>query len=339
MQKFGGMQTRIYNYLKKLEEYGCNVYFLTDTNQNAHLQSLSNFTLNYRASNFSECLLELAEQFQITHIEFNIKNNRLVENINFDALEKYKTGLVIHSIVDCSFMPLQRFNYKIVTTGGIRRKNFPYLDDAQVIYNALPKQENIFKYTHQRTALLVTRIDKEKQPTIEAFIEFCQNANINFEIAGSEAKRRGRVIAALKAKYHLEESIFIGDIETIDFLKEYVEKYIFIAGVGQVVIEAGALGYPVFVASHFGLAKSFFLTPEKASLLRRYNFTIQKSFLDCHPYYEDDAQKEVDLNRILLGDVAPFCVHAYMESHCEFESAFEQYVSLLSIERSPDVVH
>lgn len=92
-----------------------------------------------------------------------------------------------------------------------------------------------------------------------AAIEFCATRNIPFEIAGMP--ENSSTTKRLKRRYTLRPDVFApGAINTREFLKKNADRYLFVAGVGQVLLEAGAAGFPCLLASDKGAEYSTFLT-------------------------------------------------------------------------------
>ena len=168
---------------------------------------------------------------------------------------------------------------------------------------------------NQNRAILISRIDKEKLPTIEAFITYCQNINIDFDIAGKD--ETGNIITELLIKkYNIPFEKFIGNVNTIDFLIRNKDKYLFVGGVGQVAIEAGILGFPVLCLAHLGVEYSTFITKTNFSDFQ--NFTIRNRF---------NYKQILNLD---LNDIEKYSINALICKNLDIEKFFKKYYELLN---------
>ena len=60
----------------------------------------------------------------------------------------------------------------------------------------------------------------------------------------------------------------------MEYLSAHAGEYLFVAGVGQVILEAGSLGYPCYLTSDLGVANSTFLTQDNIHGNFGNNFTL-----------------------------------------------------------------
>jgi hypothetical protein len=175
---------------------------------------------------------------------------------------------------------------------------------------------------------MVSRIDSYTMPTIEAFIELCDKNKIEFHIAGNEFLSE-KYTAELKNR--LKDEVLIGNVDGINFLRQNVDKYLFVAGAGQVVLEAGILGYPVFLTSHFGFENSSFLTEENIRLFNGSNFTIRKNFLKNNKNMP--IIQELDTNNL-----EKYNIHDYLSETRDIKRLFDLYHDFLAKEERVEVV-
>ena len=108
------------------------------------------------------------------------------------------------------------------------------------------------------------------------FIGYCQQQNIEFEIAGDE-QAGSNLKKILRKKYNLSESHFIGRVNTLEYLSQHIDDVLFVGGVGLVILEAAYLNYPCLCCSDWKGANYSFITLSNIDLFD--NFTIRKQSL------------------------------------------------------------
>ena len=178
-----------------------------------------------------------------------------------------RIGVTIHNYLNLPLEKFSHFDYKITS----------YDTNLKFIPNGVFTQKRQWKYLSQKEALLISRFSKEKLPTIESFVDFCAENKINPYLAGPLSDSESRIIKEnLVLKYNLNKSHFLGNINTIPFLRGNLHKYLFVGGVGQVVIEALSMGIPALVCSHAGVHYSSFVNKNNFDKLHKNNFVINR---------------------------------------------------------------
>lgn len=273
----GGIETRLQQYVEKLQQAGWNCGILCEHNDHTFLRSLPNFTLNFDGSNFDQCLHELIDHFGFKVMEFQFKNPKILKNLDLEKLKsKVRLGCVIHNagITNCAI--LNRFDYKIMVSNFLYQRHYQAVKDAVVIQNCIDskKYENlpVWNFDRQKKAVLITRIAKDKADSIECFIEYCRKRKIDFVIAGEEMTGKPLKYRFIK-KYGLDEAVFIGKVDTMEYLSKNREEILFAAGLGLVILEAGFLNFPCFCCSESDGGYYSFITKENIRLFD--NFTIK----------------------------------------------------------------
>lgn len=295
--KAGGIETRLLQYISQIIPFGWNCYILSENNDNIALNNITNFKLNFDATNFDECLNEIIAKYNINVIEFQFKNPKILKNLNLDMLkDKVRLGCVIHNLGITDFNLINKFNYKIMVSKFMYENHYSHIKNAEVIQNCIDtyahKNKNSWTYKGQNKAILITRIATDKLKSIECFIKYCKENNIDFLIAGEENTSK-LLKEKLIIKYKLQESVFIGQVNTIEYLNEHMDNILFVAGVGMVILEALYLNYPCFCCSDSKWKNYSFITDENISLFD--NFTIRKESI-----ISQKKQKEffIDTNNI-----------------------------------------
>jgi len=273
----GGIETRLLQYIKELEKFGWNVYLLSENNSNKKLKEYINFYLNFDSSNVQECLEKIIEKYNISCVEFQFKSSKILKNFDIKSLKrKTKLGCCLHNIGVKRIDKINKFDYKILVSGQMYQHHYKNILNPVIIKNSVNVSDfNNFpqwKYIGQKKAILISRIGMEKIESIECFIKYCIKNSIPFEIAGGE-QYKNTLKDKLVKKFNLKRNVFIGQINTLEYLKENLDKYLFIAGVGQVILEGGIMGCPVFISSSYNKENYSFLTKENFDLFD--NFTIK----------------------------------------------------------------
>lgn len=312
----GGIETRLKQYLSLLKSQNYEIFILCEQNQNSDLLVYNNFCLKFEASNIENCILELIKKYNIKIAEFNFGASKYLKYLNINNLKKYvRTGCIIHNKGLKQLKLISNFDYRIIISSRMLKiKSYKKLKNMTVIANAINYIEPVWKFQNQNKALIISRIEKDKLRTICSAIEYCKKNNIDFDIAGN---KEISYINKLKRKYNISDNVFIGKIDTIEFLKENWEKYLFIGGVGQVIIEAGILGYPCFCSSSINYKESSFITSDNI-ISESWNFTIsRRNFIKKIPYLD-------------LNNIEKYNLNSYLKEHRNLDKMFEKYTELIS---------
>ena len=272
----GGMESRILKYAEHLRKNGIEPYFLsTYNNSNPILKNFTCFFLRFYDANFQECLFKLLQHKHFNCVEFHLfGNSPYFEKIDMQTLKaSCRAGATLHGSFRFPKEQLSKLDYCCLVT--------KFLDYDKPNRTVQPNGVNIqppcWTYSGQRKALFVSRLDKEKLPTLRAFLDFCKKKHISPEVAGPLSQKPAAAIRTLIEQDYKKSVTFIGEIDTLSFLKDHPQDYLFVGGVGQVPLEALSLGYPAFVCSHFGMEYSSFVTEDNFESLRLYNFVIRNN--------------------------------------------------------------
>lgn len=321
----GGIETRLLQYINQLQNNGWNVYLLSENNLNKNLQAFNNFYLNFDAKNVQECLEEIIDKYNIQCVEFQFKPSRVLKNFDIKRLkQKVRLGCCIHNIGVKDADKINQFDYSIMVSGQMYEHHYKNIKNPVIIKNGIDVSEfqNISKwqYNNQKTAILVSRIGVDKLESIECFIKYCKKNNISFVIAGEE-QYKNILKSKLIKKYKLNENIFIGQINTVEFLKQNMDKYLFVSGVGQVILEAGMLGYPVFVSSSYKNNCYSFVTDDNFELFD--NFTIKD--------YSPVNKKKKKVSKLNLNKIKSYNIVEKLTNERNIESCVRQYINTIEV--------
>lgn len=321
--KQGGIETRLKQYIEKLTENNFNVFVLSEDNRNEFLSKQTNFYLSFDAPNFNNCLIEIIKKFNINYIEFQFKNSKILKKLNLDEIKKYSVvGCTLHNTGIKNIKLINKLDYAIIVSNYLYQNHYKRIKNPEIIQNAIDVSSlpNIsWKYKNQNTALLISRVAQDKLNSIECFINYCKKHNIKFKIAGEENSDR-KVKDKLKVKYGLTDDIFIGKIDTIPFLSAHMDDFLFVAGVGLVILEAGALNYPVFVCSDTKGECYSFVTKENVELFDNFTINARSLVAKCQ-------KKEFELDK---NNLEKYKLKNYFVQKRDLENNFKRYQNLLT---------
>ncbi|EHN5171308.1 hypothetical protein KI912_001078 [Salmonella enterica] len=316
----GGVETRLERQFKYLRKNGWFPVILSMRNDFEKLQVYPNFHLNFKAYNASELFLNLIDELKPDAIEFQFKPTNFFYDIDLNALmKKCNVGCCIHEEIKIEQPLLDKLDYRIASAYRKSVTNVTY------VLNWTELTQFSWTYKNQRKAILVSRLSHDKLPGILNFIKICNQYNIDFHIAGS-FDDNNEIVAQL-VKSCINKNAFIGYIDTIPFLKEHADEYLFVAGVGQAIMEGASLGYPALVTSltndyHY----SSFITPDNIVCLRDTNFVIRNT---------NDSPPSGNLNvffKNAYNGVIPqqFNVSQNLYELCDINTILSEYLAILN---------
>lgn len=278
LELVGGVETRLVSQFKYLSEQGVTPMLLTEKNDFFDALEYVNFHLDFSAPNAEELLLKLINLSKAEVVEFQMKATKFFDNVCLDRIKTLaRVGVCIHNRIKTDHKKLRELDYLLTSTHRLS-KNFP---GATCVPNWIKPQSCFVKPNPvSNKALIISRLDAEKFPTIKNFVELCRKNNLHFYIAGT-ANSPDPKLSDLFNSLNLPEDALIGPIRTLDYLKEHGSDYLFVAGVGQVPLEASVLGLPAMVVTHKNTPTlSTVLNKENFSFLRQQNMTIKESCPD-----------------------------------------------------------
>lgn len=323
--KAGGIETRMLQYISKLTEAGWNVYLLSENNSNKSLLKLTNFYLNFDAPNFNNCLNEIIDKYNINIIEFQFKNPKILKNIDlFQLKSKIKTGCVVHNLGIKDTKIINKFDYKIIVSKYMYENFYKKtIKDVDIIQNSMDTSIKndlpIWEYKNQKNALLVSRIASDKMKSIECFIRYCKKNNINFKIAGEE-QYSGLLKNKIIKKFNLPQETFIGEIDTMTYLSSHCNDFLFVGGVGLVILESLYLGYPAFCCSDYKNGNYSFITKTNMKLFD--NFTIRNQSI------VSKLHKKAHL--LDIRKISDYYLRDYIIQHRDLNNNFKVYLDIIT---------
>lgn len=275
IESCGGVETRLLQYADMLTRHGFSVAFVTERNRYAPLSKFPCYHLNFHARNFEKSLIELIVKTGADVVELQVKKAKCLKIIQPGNVRRYcRLGCCVHgSIEGIDMEVLNSMDYRVLISGTLFHVDYKGLAHHKVLPIAIGSNVSGWRYEGQRTALCVCRISRDKYRQITTFVDYCRMRDIPFRIAGPKVS--ASTVGRLKKDYGLDSTHFIGRLDnTVEYLLAHAGEYLFVAGVGQVILEAGSLGYPCYLTSDLGVANSTFLTQDNIHGNFGNNFTL-----------------------------------------------------------------
>ncbi len=275
----GGAETRIVRTAELLEDLKFIPVILSQHNNHPPSQKFFNLTLDYRDPNLSSIISSWIERGLIHGIEFHIKNPRVLYDLPlFDWKNKIVLGVQIHNV----FSLTDRLQQQLDHCRYIVSSQSDFVPKSSIVRNWIeylpPPIEPLWQFKQQKQALFISRLSKDKATHFLNFVSFCRKQGLDFHIASDWPERswQHHFIESLA----LESHQFIGPISTAHHLRRFMHKYLFIAGVGQIPLEAASLGFPAAVVSSKRSSDFaeplIFLDLSNVEFLHQWNFVINQ---------------------------------------------------------------
>jgi len=246
--------------------------------------------------------------------------------LTFKKLQKQniKFGVIVHaSNNQWHFDYLQQANY-VFCSHFAHGERVRSLRKYPVLPNAVLPQKPCWKFFHQHKAIIISRLAEDKRPSLEGFISLCTHWKIPFYIAGDFSDKEGSAIKrSLQKTLLLNESVFLGKVDTVPFLYARWKDFLFVGGVGQVILEAGQLDYPCLLCSLLGAQESFFVCKSNLSQVLNYN---------CSPHtpaenklLKQNQNIEKCIKQICMGETTPYQLGNKINTTCNLDNNLRQY--------------
>lgn len=321
----GGVENRVQQYCRLWQKHGWQTY-IAPTMPSAKLPFLEKSSSRHGCINtLLLCWWRLTRNVRV--VEWQSGSDGKVR-FSPKVLKAFgiKTGIVFHGRVG---QTVQRrawqTDYQLCVSPA-QQKRCPALKACPYVNNALELDLSTWSFENQKKALLVSRLDRDKIPSVRAFVRFCIAQKMVFDVAGS-----GNAAVFLKqwatkqcALAKLPAPLFRGSINTLAFLKEHKEEYLFIGGVGQVVLEALSLGYPALLASLTGQRDCFFIKPHNIKEAAFYNFSLHDP-QESRLFAKEQARAKEDLAALRCGEAGPFKMAQADLERFDLKHAFKKY--------------
>ena len=320
LEATGGVETRLLSFFESLSEQGYQPILLSESCAYTPILKFPHLTLDFQAPHFAEKLSSIVIRHNIKLVEFQFKGFRFAFDVDVEALKQYaRVGCCVHGRVG------DTPEFRALLT------SFDYRTSSQISMDGLlPRipnyrdfQENIWRFSNQKKALLISRTSKDKLPLIERFVETCRKYRIDFEIA--TPLPLGRHALRLADKLFIPQQAWIGKIDTVNYLRNKANEYLFVAGNGQVPLEAALLGIPTMVLPT-GKNQSFttMLSKDSVVFLDRWNFVIN----ECP---NDSCLGNVDefFSSVQSSNLDDFCVSQELGKLRNRETIMNEYFDIV----------
>lgn len=324
---WGGVEKRVRQYAGAWRNQGYKVYISA-----FYCPGTSNEVSFYLTGNAAKnnCLLKWAiKRKNIKVVEWQAGGS---EPPRFDlSLLKQagvRIGVMVHAACkEWNFNYLKQADY-VACSSSIQVQRAPALKDICVLPNAIENRFPVWRYAKQKKAVIISRISEDKIPSLASFIRLCQAWGLAYDIAGPlDTLPAQKVKNILQTKFDVQDSQFLGAVPTEDFLAAHAAEYLFVGGLGQVILEAGQLGYPCLVASLAGEAGNCFVTRDNFSLLYDCNFSPRLG--EAAVVYPFCQSLQADFADILAGKTLRFDVAFLVNQHAGLKHILEAYNKLV----------
>jgi len=244
---------------------GWGVTFVIDRNRNEEIRKFDAIEMDLHSEGSEQAFYALMHKLVPSCVEFQCCRPDFFNRIDLEKLHGITVGVCLHDQADIRRERIESLDYSYKTANS--KTQFTYV---RTIRNWIDRQERCWRHAGQKKAVLISRIHADKLPTIINFARVCDAFGIGYEIFGNATASAAEALlehGISRAKIH-------PPVETIAFLKEHWEEYLFVGGVGQVIMEAASLGYPVMVSPHTDFKKATFVTQSNIDFLAFWNFVI-----------------------------------------------------------------
>ncbi|XWO13349.1 Glycosyltransferase [Candidatus Hepatincola sp. Pdp] len=339
----GGVETRLFNLLNKLTEFNV-IIAVVGNNKNCFQPIIKNknFTLKYfdDVHQLNESLENIITSFNINLVECQLVGFLSYKELNYNLLKLL--GIKIVSTIHFNVKKAANRNiinkFRFYKFKIMLKKYFDLIIVIRPLTNTYLKHHHckfipntacinynpVYKKNDNPHSIIISRIGRDNIFHIEKYIKFLQKNNFSFSIAGNISNYKElRIKNNLITKYNLTEEQFIGKIDTLSYLKNNNSSYMFICGIGTVVLEAITLGYPVLLASILKNSSNLtFLNHSNYSKIKDNNFTL------CEDYKFNNANE--DLQKLYQGKLKDFLLGEQLQKdQLEPDKIGKEYQSVL----------
>lgn len=244
LAQVGGAETRICKTAGLLEQLNLVPIILAQHNSFAQSHKYTSLTLDLRDPHLPSILSRWIEKGKIHGIEIHVKNPRVIYDLPLFAWSKKITiGAVFHNV----FPITDRLRQQLTHCHYLLSSQIKIVPNVVVVRNWTDNFPIVWKYRQQKTALLISRLSKDKSLHFSRFVDFCRTNNFKIRIASEHPEKPWQT--GFIRSLNLSPEEFIGPISTLSYLENHSDEFLFVAGVGQIPLEASSLGFPVAVMS------------------------------------------------------------------------------------------
>lgn len=320
----GGVETRLLEYARELRKRNILPVFVARNFKNEAYRGEICIRARYEAANYSECLMAIARYFRAQIIEFQITWEGSLKRFNIEPLiGRIRTGAVIHvNIPQLDYATLNRLDYRILVSTAMTHVDYDAFKDYTIVANAITIPSGpIWEYKGQQKALVFSRISMDKIATLVNVVRFLQSKFIPFDIVGL-VQDPNALTLLLEETGVSADKIKEMNVGGMEYMSEHLDDYLFVAGVGIVLLEAASLGYPCLIASELSPRQCTFLSKESMAAGIYSNLTYKRQT----PEGEANIVSDIDpceIDNLLLRDV--------IASHYSMTRRIEEYLELVDI--------
>lgn len=317
----GGVASRTLTYANGLMANGILPVFVTRSMNNPQLAQFPFIKLRFQASNFTNCVLAVANYFRAQTVEVQITCREALESLDIDKIRGHvRTGMMIHGNIEgLDSEALNTYDYRIVVSPSLPKIDYKALNSFDYIPNAvvLPPK-TVWEYRAQKKALIFSRIAMDKAVGLINVINLFKRQGIDFDVVGQPD-------AASTIEHICRETGVSADkfqpinVDGQEFMASHGDEYLFVAGVGLVLLEAGALGFPCMIISEISPDRCTFVTAD----------ILKKKVFPNLSYIRITLEREAVINNeFSLDNLQQYALRPVIEEDYSIDSLIQKYISV-----------
>ena len=192
--------------------------------------------------------------------------------------------------------------------------------NKSLFLNGTSEIKNYYQQNNSNKILIACRLDYDNfHSFLKYLIIFSNKHNFSVDLAGINNTNNVNIEKELLS---LNPNInFIGFIDTINYLKSNPNKYLFIAGVAQFLMESISLNFPALLATKYN----------KFTFINKQNFLeyYHKNFNSNIQILEDENQVIKDITSIQNGNIDNFQLIDLAQKHMLFSNHVNNFIDTI----------
>jgi hypothetical protein len=245
-------------------------------------------------------------------------------DVNQLKINNNKIIAIFHESIDSNNNKIN-YNKTILDSDHVFAVTIPALSalpckNKSLFLNGTLEIKNYYQQNNSNKILIACRLDYDNfHSFLKYLMIFLNKHNFSVDLAGINNAYNTNIEKKLLS---LNPNInFIGFIDTINYLKSNPNKYLFIAGVGQFLMEGISLNFPALLATKYN--KFTFIN--KQNFLEYYNKTNSATLI----ILEDENQVIKDITSIQNGNIDNFQLIDLAQKHMLFSNHVNNFIDTI----------
>jgi len=323
----GGIEERLYKIVELIKDK-YNIFIAcpnTDVSPNyARLIHPNIFIFNFPNTN-NHFLLEKFFRRIIAYHNINytcFEKGWFNNDLNFNNLKINNNKLILiyhEKQILTDSLNLSNFNY-FFTVRSSSLYNIPY-KNKDIFLNGVLNIEKHYQPNQSNRILIACRLDCDNLNFyLKNLVIFATKNNFLIDIAGQTSSKSNDYLQNTLNKINKNIN-YIGTINTIEYLKNNPNKYLFLAGVGQFTMEGISLGFPFLYINQ----------KNKLTFIKKENFLTfyQNNFGSSTEFNENKQSLQQDLECIKNGKIESFQLLNEAKKYMLFQNHVQKFISTL----------